>query len=782
MVVRGGAVRWAAGAVVVVLAVGLASCTDRAELPRGDGPVADVAVSRDPVWRSADLGLKEVIGADLRGDKAIVVGTLARSFEKRLVVVDADTGKPYWFEDLGDGTNVGYHGSVGVSGRPLVVGSGDDWSVLVPQGDGEIVALSGKDGSRQWKAKLPTEDGRLSMLSTDGRRALVGVKSNDSHQVTTYALDADDGRELWRHAGDWVYAFAGGTVLGQRTRDASWTDGDLDVEDSGSVFALDADTGKEQWDLNDRYHRSVLERAVDGSAVIRVQRTSGATDRGIVVGTGTGRKKHVLKKGFQDCASDGRELLACVPLDSHRLLTIRAGHRDQPVRSERTVPCGQVDAVVADRVYVSTSGTKSRAVDRAGNTLEKGFPGKAVAVAGGHAAFLISGEGVGNDRLVVHRVASGDERPTAPETSPGKPRVKPLSYHENPLWATVMAEEGDRTADPARNIEDSGLETLDSIELVGDTVLYSGATDDAEDFRFVAADAATGKRRWWVGSTKGLGGGDVPSRFASYQLAGKNNRLLLVPYGTKDSDDGGVAAISMRDGKVLWKVPVAGDEEPFVAGADEKHFVLGIADGAKTPEKTVVYGVESHREVITRRGMYPAVLVDDTVLAEGRQGAVAFDPASGEQKWRMRGYQDTDVPYAADGVAVVSHRHGSIVVDPATGQRFGRSHLPVDRCDGSGSLVACDGGGFPVTFALRDHTVRELMSLQGLRDFRVSGKRFFATSDGWNGTKEYRAIDALGRRVGATVPGIPAAIDDRYVVLVDGAFVSAARVTVHRRG
>ncbi|WP_326808332.1 PQQ-like beta-propeller repeat protein [Streptomyces sp. NBC_01775] len=902
------AARWGAvgtAGVVVALAIALiaVACTGDpgtpAALPEGDRPVRPVSLTGRALWDSRDLGLGKVAGAEFRGGTALVLGSGAgRGPDTRLAAADADTGRPRWMVDAGmplvsrrttrsgpvtdraatgkpvlaDG---GYlaRGQSGTDGKPLVVdgGNGDPgsgskaaegWSVLVryvvekaPGTESEhgVAALSGKDGSLRWKTKLPL-GGELRLLSTEGDTALAAVADQQGGQVTSYALDTADGDVRWRHHGDIIHSLAGDTALGEHPGETGWWPGPGDSNRDGWVVALDADTGEKRWSLEHKYRESVLEGAVRGNAVVRTENSS-SLSKALVLDTATGRGTHTLDEGFHTCARPVDGLLACAELSEPRLVTLRAGRRDEPVRSTREILDGgtlsgvRVGAVDGGRVYVSgtsddterddeaerdradgslaADARRAAVVDRAGNTLREDLPGEPVAASARYAAFRVTvrhGSGAratSSEHVAVHRAADGARRPAGPGPE-GPSEARPVSYDQQPLWSAAAGHgrlpETDTQSDA--RARETGLERLQSVDLVGDTLLYAGQTDD-HGTRYVGVDANTGKVRWRIGG-RGFGDGARPASQGLYQLAGAKRRTLLATYEREATGEQGVAAVSVRDGKVLWKQPVTYDKDEYVLlrDADAKRFVVrtsAYGAGSSDEGRTMVYDLAGHnRRAQVKNTGDDAFLAGGTLLTEvparpGRAWAdrtnsdvAAYDADSGKRKWRLRDRYDDAALLAVGGerAAVITHEGGGAVLDPVTGKRLATTRAPLHLCTGEADpLLVCRSGSgdtadgtHPVTVRTGGHagsrtaTLRELPALGNRSDYLTLGGRFFAGTGpaGPHSRGAFTTMDDHGRRPArSSLPGMPRAVTDDHVVLVNGQLgegsLLGARITVHRR-
>lgn len=461
--VRPGPRRWRMPVAAVVLVVAALVCgcgSDPAApdpLPHGERRPAPITFSAKPLWDERKLGMADVSGAVLHGDIAVVAGTMAGDAPvSRLAVVDARSGVLRWSVDTG-GRLKGGDGAVastsglgvaaplrGASGNPVVIGDGDDWTVVVQYTDDSdpdgsefgLAALSGKDGTVRWKHALVSGSrdgaGGVTLLGADPRVVLASVERVGD--LRTVALDLARGRELWRYDGAWAYRISGDLVLGETRGDGTQPWLTPKVREQAAVIAVDLRTGAKRWEFPDTFEGSRLEAAAGGIAVVSVQeKAKGATGRRfrtMQVDTATGRVRRDSLAPVPDgppppgpgydCDDDGRALIACHGA-WNTLVTIRSGAHDEPVVAKNRPfgsddGPGRVDLVWRDRVFVSAGPVVddrpvTRVLDRAANRLGGVVAGRAVAMSECHGAFLVPRDAARNGLAV--RVAGTAHSPSA---------------------------------------------------------------------------------------------------------------------------------------------------------------------------------------------------------------------------------------------------------------------------------------------------------------------------------------------------------------------------------
>ncbi|MFI0484957.1 PQQ-binding-like beta-propeller repeat protein [Actinomadura sp. 9N215] len=841
---RTSAMRWGGGLLAVLLLAvlgGVKACggSDVADLPHGERRPKPVSFSGKPLWDERKLGMSRVAGIELRGDVAVIAGDVGLG-GARLAVVDVRTGSPRWVVDKGSvlrggGGAVAHHGSGyraehlrGVTGKPAVYGAGDgdDWTVLVQYTEGDqgretvlgVAALSGKDGSVRWKQPLIRPRGgdagdddreqRMRLLAGDPRIVLTSVESRQGIDPKTVALDPATGRRLWENADGWAYRLVGDVVLGE-TRGAeappthTWGEGREDTD----VFAVDARTGQKRWDLGGTAESSHLMAAANGTAVVKVTETPpGRTysrDRTMLVDAATGRPTKESPKKEDDgtslilygCADDdGRSLIACSGPEG-RLVTIRPGHHGKPVVTEKQ-PFGEdtmarVMTVWRDRVLLAGSGREGRperyaVVDRAANRAGSPPPGEATAISDGAAAFRVARAGSTSstpDGLVVHAVSVG-ATPSEP-AGPGTPTLRPPRIDAAPLWTAGAGEAP--VPPPAK---DTGLESVISMDLVGDALVYTGRDREDDDLdRLVVADAETGKVRWSVREGASLGGGAKAGFVAVPRMVDAGGeRLVLVRYEASGNAEG-IAALSLKDGRTRWTKPVTGGNG-FVTleAADGATIAVEVTsyDGPKGGrDETVVLATGTRRELWRKRGVSPAGVGGGLVLAaryaRGENGTreprdlIAYGASDGGQRWRLGArYREPELLHDEGGkTIVIGTADGGAVLDRATGRELARTYAPLVQCSGDGdALIVCragsrsgsgsDPGGRAVTVQTGGGgaTIRDLLETGPLTRYGAVGTWFTAIRPAADGRPErFLLLDAAGRQIADGLPGRPVDVD-----------------------
>ena len=420
--------------VLLCLALPVAACNGSSSTAHRESPsaragsggtrppaVQPLTLNGKSLWDSqkAEMSLED---AELREGSAVLLGRSDEHTE--LTVVNATTGKARWSLTDGDALR----GGEGRTWSPdpketelQIVGDGDGWGVLVTwfairRSGGRAIEttgmalLSGEDGKVRWKYSAARSDrpdrahGRL--VHTDGKVALAvtePVGPPRPADVTTVAIDAGSGRELWSRAGIEPKVVAGDAVLGRVRPPGSEHYDDV----RGSLVGLDAATGRPRWDSTALLPGMDLTVQVSGGRVAVIsQRTPDGSVVRLVRDLGTGRELANLPASTDGCETDGEKLIACHAQDGERrkLITIIAD--DGKVNwSERDIGHRRIVAVRKGRVFLGTESRPAKTiseVDRAGDGSDLDLPGKPIALSDRFAIF-VSGES--SDEFSLYRIA-----------------------------------------------------------------------------------------------------------------------------------------------------------------------------------------------------------------------------------------------------------------------------------------------------------------------------------------------------------------------------------------
>jgi outer membrane protein assembly factor BamB len=426
--------------VAVAIAWLAAACSDGGGDDRGSasattarndepwGPAGWEVVDEAPELPAVDLGerlwgtghvdaVQSVRDVELRGDAVALHGYGADEYE-RLAVVEGPTGQLRWtvdiFRDLPGGDGATWHPfslwTAGLVAQPPDVleptGDDDRWTIpvsysLVHAADATpeygVASLSGADGHVLWKTPLASsrpedEDpaGRLDpgpLVANDGlvvasTRPTSPVPPEPSdpdylNRMELVALDAADGRPLWRQTGAWPLAVADGAVFAlMPVETTAPTDGDTPAV---TTAALDPATGERLWDLSHLGTSARLVLTAGDAALIENMEASET----LIVDVTSGEELATFGTSTvfaDDCDADA-SLIACIVIadpsdpDSDALATFDVENRDPRVAArtfveEIGVEAASVRGVVDGRVFVGGPRSANTALDRAGQVVD----------------------------------------------------------------------------------------------------------------------------------------------------------------------------------------------------------------------------------------------------------------------------------------------------------------------------------------------------------------------------------------------------------------------------
>lgn len=163
------------------------------------------------LWR---YRARDQIGAPCLNGESVCFGD-----GHRLLVLDAESGRPRWHFDAIADTRISY--------APVVAGD----TLYVGPGDGRLYALSLTDGQLRWQVNRIDEWQYLRQLHVDGSSLIAG-----SYKEKLHGLDLANGQQTWEFsAGNFInshHVAAGLAFLWSPT---------------GWIFAIDTATGKTRW-------------------------------------------------------------------------------------------------------------------------------------------------------------------------------------------------------------------------------------------------------------------------------------------------------------------------------------------------------------------------------------------------------------------------------------------------------------------------------------------------------------------------------------------------------
>ncbi|WP_242904686.1 outer membrane protein assembly factor BamB family protein [Actinomadura terrae] len=412
---------------------------------------------------------------------------------------------------------------------------------------------------------------------------------------------------------------------------------------------------------------------------------------------------------------------------------------------------------------------------------------------------------------VIVVVRSRGDGPATAALPRGEAHPRSLAFGRNPLW-------DERTL---------AMTDVDGVELRGGAAVVTGRSAAAG--RLVVADARTGTIPWAVDGGSPLLGGDgavaydgppdaegVQGLTGAPVLADANAApggwSVVVQYAKgPDGEERGVAALSGKDGHVLWKQALFRDADDYdrkqetrLLAADGRVVLASVRSSGQFRLRTVAFDAAGGRRLWEHKDGWAFRIDGGTVLGESaggepwkprevRDGTAVFglDLMTGRKRWDLAGAsKGAHVQAAAGGTAVVSvqeqiaggpsTRVRTMALDSATGRVRAASLAPESTTeeepagcvDDRRTLIACagytgrlvtirPGGGRP--FTAKKTLFKDASSVEAdavWRD-RVLASRAL-DGDGRAGV----VADRAGNGLDATPPGRTAAISDRFAAFL----------------
>ncbi|RZS37874.1 putative pyrroloquinoline-quinone binding quinoprotein [Herbihabitans rhizosphaerae] len=240
-----------------------------------------------------------------------------------------------------------------------------------------------------------------------------------------------------------------------------------------------------------------------------------------------------------------------------------------------------------------------------------------------------------------------------------------------------------------------------------------------------AVDTQTGAVNWRYRAREGslLGGDGATLAFGpvSLHVVGANADAVIVKYDK--GEERGIAALSGKDGRVLWKnalLPATGKDGRRVvndpaalslADVNDHVAVVGIlrSEPARPEDRrTVAVDLATGATRWQQHGVLPTRIVGDTVLATvpipytgqapKRLPIVGLDLATGTRRWDLTArYPNAEPRASAGGLAVLAvfsgsgdHQQKAVVLQANTGAELtGFGDAQIADCAADQTMIAC---------------------------------------------------------------------------------------------
>jgi outer membrane protein assembly factor BamB len=167
----------------------------------------------------------------------------------------------------------------------------------------------------------------------------------------------------------------------------------------------------------------------------------------------------------------------------------------------------------------------------------------------------------------------------------------------------------------------------------------------------------------------------LPLQLAGFGAAGPGTPTAAGGVAYVPAARGGLVALDASSGAVRWRASDEGRAVTRPALRDRRAYVGQYGGSVRALD--VADGSERWRASVPERRVLAPTALADVVVVPDRTGVTALDPGSGEELWRHRlDGADVDAPVAATGETVVvatelgaDGRDGVLALNAATGER-----------------------------------------------------------------------------------------------------------------
>ena len=723
---------WSAvcAAALCTLLLALTACTNESDRP--------LDFADDALLSGADIGAADLSGVKLIGDIAIVATTQFSG--GRLAAIDLKSGQTIWSADDGDPILGGDSAVVDLSSphdaAPPVVrdlGTGD-FEVLVPyrtvahieSGESEepvslgVASLSGDDGRADWLSEpLITDDDQAErlmarpVLTAGDTVVAAAAKRGKSGSLKTWAIDEESGNTRWTKDDVWPTALGAGTVVVEPSTDVDLlhTDDGPEWTENTAPSAVDAQDGKQVWDLSDRFDSARVTAAAGDYAVVHADGTSdtdgpsGSSSPGsdgpltqlITIDDGSAAED---LENLADCAASST-MIAC---DQDGELTTISASGGTP---ETSTPYGsgseandwKILDVFADTVVVKDeTGDNDRvqALDREGKVRAEDVTGIPQAM---NDDYLVS---CAEERAKCgfHSTDSdqGFDRPTSAST-------QPLTLGD-PLPSSVPESSGFREAD---------LSDVTGVALADESVIINGEGDEDDAPMTTVVDADTAKPIWSIDQSTDLrteSGQRVAPKFKTFgapHVIDTDTGFSLLTRATSEGR-GGIASLNGKTGDLesfhsLGDPDTDTDADAVIGTTvvSRTHAALELSDDDSQRIVLVDYSAPTKPKTVwTQDGYEPVHLGEESALVRKTSGAGAERKLEdvrllglGKSKdviWDSHDVREDEHPGTVmleAGMLIVNWNDGAEVFDASNGTSLGAIGKRLSQCRADGGTVLC---------------------------------------------------------------------------------------------
>lgn len=720
---------------MLTLLVAVTACTNKSDNQLEYGKAA--------MLNGADIGADDLSGVKLIGDIALVATT--KFSGGRLAAIDLKSGRTIWSADDGDPILGGESAVVDLRSphdpaKPVVrdLGKGK-FEVLVPYRtaahiDGAadepvslgVASLSGADGRAVWLSEpLISAEERADnlmarpVLASADTVVAASAQRGRPGSLTTWAIDGKSGSTRWTKDGVWPSALSAATVVVEHSSNA-----DLMYQEEGpewkrntAPIGIDAQKGKQVWDLADRFDSARVQAAAGNYAVVHADGgygASGSASDGSSAGSSTelieidaGSTAEGLDD-FAECTASSTTI-ACA--EDGQLSVIDASDGN----IERSSPYGS-DAASYDWEIVDVFGDTVIAKDETGDNdrlqaLDRSGKVRAEELAG-------SPHAMNEDYLVV----CTEERTTTRKQA--KCGIHAADSDANPDRSTANNVQPLSLSDPLPSslAESTGFRTLDIREVTGvaladDSVIIAGYENGYDDYVVAAVEADTADPIWTLDQSTKLTTGTGQNVAPVFRASGKPSVIntsdgFSLLMAAKSGGRSGVASVDGATGDLESFHPVSSEDDYLDLHVGNGAYAAIEASDTDSQRTVLVdYSAPTKpKSMWTQDGVAPAAIGEDSVAVQKASESEAdrefedvqvLDLDTGKDViWDSTEVREGERPGTVmleAGLLIVNWSDGTEVVDADSGTSLDMTGKRLSQCTVEGATVMCDSTPNPDT-------------------------------------------------------------------------------------
>lgn len=713
---------------MLILLIAVTGCTNKSDDQLEYGKAA--------MQTGTDVGADYLSGVKLIGDIALVATT--KFSGGRLAAIDLKFGRTIWSADDGDPILGGDSAVVDLrsphdAAKPVVrdLGKGK-FEVLVPYRtvphiDGAadepvslgVASLSGADGRAEWLSEpLISGEERADklmarpVLASGDTVVAAAAQRGRSESLTTWAIDGTSGSTRWKKDGVWPSALNAATVVVEHSSNADllYREGGPEWKKNTAPKGIDAQTGKQVWDLADRFDSARVQAAAGNYAVVHAYGGYGASDTASD-GPSTGSATELIEidagstvedlDDFAKCAASSATI-ACAEDGQLSVIDASDGHieRSSPYGSDAESYDWEIVDVFGDTVIAkdeTDDNDRLQALDRSGKVRAEDLAGTPQAM---NENYLVV---CAEERTTTQKQAKCGIHAADSDATPDRStatNAQPLSLSD-PLPSSLAESTGFGALD---------IREVKGVALAGDSVIIAGYGNGYDDYVVAAVEADTADPIWTLDESTELTTGTGQNVAPVFRAIGKPSvintsdgfSLLLA------ATSGGKSGVASVDG-------TTGDLESFHPLGSKDAFVdLRVGNGAHVAIDISVE--DSHRTVLvdysaptkpkskwTQDEVVPAAFGEDSVAVRKASENEAerepedvqlLDLDTGEDViWDSTEVREDERPGTVmleAGLFIVNWSDGTEVVDADSGTSLGMIGKRLSQCTAEGATVMCD--------------------------------------------------------------------------------------------